>query len=268
MDGSIATRRHALGDFVRAHRARLQPLSFGLDPGRRRRTPGLRREELAQLAGVSATWLAWIEQGRDVSISAPALARLARAMRLTVAERAYLFGLGGRADPEEQPGEGGELAEGLAAIVGAIAFPAYLIDRTWTARAFNAAAARLFAGWLDGTERNLLRFIFLDPAARRLIRDFETRARRVAAEFRADYRRHLAAPEMKALVADLAAQSPLFAEAWDEQAVVDREGGLRLFDHPVRGHLAFRQTTLQPALHPELKLVVLEPLGSEAQAVP
>ena len=268
MERSDATRRQVLGDFVRAHRARLQPSSFGLDPGRRRRTPGLRREELAQLAGVSATWLAWIEQGRDVSISAPALARLARAMRLTVAERVYLFGLGGRADPEEQTADGGDLAEGLAAIVGAITFPAYLIDRTWTARAFNAAAVDLFAGWLDGAERNLLRFIFLDPAARRLIRDFETRARRVTAEFRADYRRHLAAPEMKALVADLSAQSPLFAEAWDEQAVVDREGGLRLFDHPLRGYLAFRQTTLQPALHPELKLVVLEPLGAEVQAVP
>jgi len=268
MDASDVTRRRALADFVRAHRARLQPVSFGLDPGRRRRTPGLRREELAQLAGVSATWLAWIEQGRDVSISASALARLARAMRLTAAERTYLFGLGGRADPEEQPGDGSALAEGLAAIVGAIAFPAYLIDRTWTARACNAAAVRLFTGWLDGDERNLLRFIFLDPAARRLIRDFETRARRVAAEFRADYRRHLAAPEMKALVADLSARSPLFAEAWDEQAVVDREGGLRLFDHPDGGHLAFRQTTLHPALHPELKLVVLEPLGSEAQAVP
>lgn len=268
MEPSDAARRQALGDFVRAHRARLQPSSFGLDPGRRRRTPGLKREELGELAGVSATWLAWIEQGRDVSISASALARLARAMRLTVAERAYLFGLGGRADPEEKPADGGDLAEGLAAIVDSIVFPAYLIDRTWTARAFNAAATDLFAGWLDGEERNLLRFIFLDPVARRLIRDFETRARRVAAEFRADYRRHLAAPEMKALVAELAAESALFAEAWDEQAVVDREGGLRLFDHPQRGHLAFRQTTLQPALHPELKLVVLEPLEAEAQAVP
>jgi len=95
----IAGRRE-LGEFIRSHRERLQPAMVGIEPGLRRRTPGLRREEVAQLAGVSATWLSWIEQGRDVSVSPAALMRLARVLRLTPAERAYLFGLSGKSDPE------------------------------------------------------------------------------------------------------------------------------------------------------------------------
>lgn len=261
MSASSETRRRELGEFVRHSRARLQPAMFGLDPGVRRRTPGLRREEPASLAGVSATLLAWIEQGRDLSVSASALMRLARALRLSAAERAYLFGLAGRPDPDRAEPDAHDIPEGLEAIVAAIAMPAYLIDREWTARAWNGAAARLFVGWLDGAaERNQLRFIFLDPAARRLIRDFEARARRVAAEFRADYSRHLGAPAMRTLVEELSAASPLFAEAWEAHAVVEREGGIRVFDHPEDGIVTFRQTTLQPARHPELKLVVLEPL--------
>ena len=261
MSVSDQTRRRELGEFLRAHRERLQPAMVGLERGRRRRTPGLRREELAALAGVSATWLAWIEQGRDVQVSASALMRLARALRLSAAERAYLFGLAGRTDPDRSEADDLAMPEGLAAIVAGLVMPAYLIDRAWTARAWNAAASRLFVGWLDGdADRNLLRFIFLEPAARGLIADWEIRARRAAAEFRADYSRHLAAPDLAALVEGLAAASPLFTAAWEAHAVVEREGGLRLFDHPSEGRIAFRQTTLVPARHAEWKLVVLEPL--------
>ncbi len=268
MTGSDATRRQEFGAFLRAHRERLQPAMFGLERGQRRRTPGLRREELAALAGVSATWLAWIEQGRDVQVSTNAVTRLARVLRLSPAERFYLFSLAGRTDPERAEAEDDAMPEGPAAIAMALAMPAYLIDRAWTARAWNAAASRLFTGWLGGaSERNLLRFIFLDEAARRLIADWEIRARRVAAEFRADYSRHLAAPDLRALAQELASASPLFAEAWEAHAVVEREGGLRLFDHPEDGRLAFRQTTLTPARHPDWKLVVLEPLEA-AQATP
>src|SRR5690349_8758912 len=93
-------RRLELGEFLRSHRERLTPAMVGLEPGARRRTPGLRREEVAQLAGVSATWISWIEQGRDVTVSAAVLGRLSRVLRLAPAERAYLFDLAGRLDPE------------------------------------------------------------------------------------------------------------------------------------------------------------------------
>lgn len=267
-------RRRELGEFVRAHRERLQPSMFGLDPGTRRRTPGLRREELAQLAGVSGTWLSWIEQGRPISVSATALARLARVMRLTPAERAYLFDLGGRRDPQAAEDHGADgLPDGLAATLAALPTPAYVLDRSWTALAWNAAAAHLFVGWLDGAhpaggggvscEMNLLRYIFTAPAARRIIQDWETRARRVAAEFRADYSRHLESPEMRTLVEDLTRTSPFFAEAWEAHAVVDREGGLRTFSHPDDGFLRYEQVTFMLARHPDIKLVLLTPASDD-----
>jgi transcriptional regulator with XRE-family HTH domain len=268
-------RRRELGEFVRAHRERLQPSMFGMEVGARRRTPGLRREELAQLSGVGATWLSWIEQGRDIAVSANALARLARVMRLTPAERAYLFDLGGRRDPQASEAPGADaLPAGLAATLQALPTPAYVLDRAWTAIAWNGAAARLFTGWLDGApgeefvscENNLLRYIFRAPMARRVIQDWETRARRVAAEFRADYSRHLESPEMRALAAELAQASPFFAQAWEAHAVVDREGGLRTFDHPEDGFLRYEQATFVLARHPDIKLVLLTPLPDEDQA--
>lgn len=257
IDVSDQTRRKELGEFVRSHRARLTPDMFGMDLGTRRRTPGLRREELAQLAGVSATWYTWIEQGRDVSVSSSALTRLARVMRLTAAERAYLFDLAGRRDPDAPPDSPlGDL--NLAAVVAAIHTPAYVLDRAWNALAWNEAAQRLFVGWLDGEgSRNLLTYVFLTSVAQKLIANWEERAQRLAAEFRADYSRHLAAPDTRELVEELRTRSPFFDNAWQAHAVTDREGGERTFNHPADGFLRFEQTTFLLARHQEVKLVIL-----------
>src|SRR5262245_908301 len=144
------TQRRALGAFVRAHRARLTPTALGLQAGARRRTPGLRREEVAQLCGMSATWYTWIEQGRDVAASPAALGRLAQVLQLSPAERVYLFELAGRRDPARAAPAAMDAPPALVASLAAIAHPAYVLDRTVTARAWNPAAARLFVGWLDG----------------------------------------------------------------------------------------------------------------------
>jgi transcriptional regulator with XRE-family HTH domain len=251
--------RRALGDFVRAHRARLTPAALGLPAGGRRRTPGLRREEVAQLCGMSATWITWIEQGRDVAASPAALARLARVLQLSPAERAYLFELAARRDPVLPAPAAMDAPAALVASLAAIAQPAYVIDRTVTARAWNDAAARLFVGWLDGEhDRNLLRYIFLSRAARRLIVGWEERARRVVAEFRADTTRHLDDPAITALIADLRARSPAFTRMWDAQDVVDRAGGVRGFAHP-DGLQHYEQLTFVLASRPEFKLVMLVP---------
>lgn len=248
--------RRLLGAFLRTHRERLSPQAAGLAAGGRRRTPGLRREEAAQLAGVSSTWFTWLEQGREVSASPEALARVAGALQLTRAERAYLFALAGRRDPAA-PAVAAEAPPGLAEAVARFDGPAYGLDRCWTAVCWNPAAERLFAGWLGGPERNLLRYIFREPSARRLIVDWPDRARRVIAEFRADFSRSLADPQMRGLVDGLRAEDAGFAALWDEQAVLEREGGLRRFDHPSDGPLAFEQYTFQPADRPDCKLVLL-----------
>lgn len=258
--GGRPIKQRELGEFVRAQRERLVPAAMGLSGSARRRTPGLRREEVAQLAGLSVTWYTWLEQGRDMSLSATALSRLAHALRLGRAERAYLFDLAGRRDPDQGRIDAAEIPAILAACLETIASPAYLLDRTWTARSWNRAAEHLFAGWLDGPgEPNLLRFVFLEPAARTLICDWEERARRVAAEFRAATSAHHDDPAVRALVEGLRRDSGEFARFWEQHGVVEREGGSRTFDHPTDGFLRYVQVTFDLAGRPDLKMTILVP---------
>ncbi|WP_133650762.1 helix-turn-helix transcriptional regulator [Paraburkholderia flava] len=253
-----ATPARALGDFIRAHRERLSPNAAGLPPGPRRRTPGLRREEVAQLCGVSPTWYTWIEQGRPVSASADALARIAVALQLSRAERAYLFELAAQRDPAGPDSSAADAPDTLLHAVELIDAPAYVLDRQWTALAWNARAADLFVGWLDGAhDRNLLRFTFTEPAARELIVDWEVRARRLAAEFRADSIRHLNDPPTRALIDALSSSSDAFARFWASQDVGEREGGRREFNHPRDGRVVYDQITFKPAHREDLKLVML-----------
>jgi len=245
----------ALGEFLRAHRERLPPSG---PASSRRRTPGLRREEVAEACGVSLTWITWLEQGRDVSASPHALARLAEALHLAPAERAYLFELAGKRDPASPAPSEDDLPPPVLALPGRMTIPAYLLDSTWVARAWNPAATDLFTGWLDGDhDRNLMRFIFVSPAASRLISDWDERARRVVAEFRADFSRRQRDPSMQALIVELTAQSPTFCHLWKEQEVLAREGGERRFNNPAR---CFYQSTLILCSHPNIKLVTLTPL--------
>jgi transcriptional regulator with XRE-family HTH domain len=250
--------RRELGDFIRAHRERLTPAMLGLPAGTRRRTPGLRREEVAQLCGLSATWFTWIEQGRDVSVSPMALARLSGALQLGRAERAYLFALAGKRDPDEGTSETDALPAAALDCVAAITCPAYILDRHWTARRWNAPAERLFTGWLDQPgERNLLRFIFLTPAAHALICGWDERARRVAAEFRAAYSAHRHDPALRALIAELHRDSADFASFWDAHGVLEREGGERTFNHPTEGFRRYEQVSFNLAGSLDLKLTML-----------
>ncbi len=247
----------SLGAFLRALRDRQTPAEHGLAAGNRRRTPGLRREEIAQLCGLSVTWYTWIEQGRDVSVSPAALARLARGLRLSRAERSYLFELAGKRDPD-RPGVGDNPPDAVLACVDAIDGPAYILDRTWSAHRWNAKASRLFAGWLDaGGEPNLLRYIFLRPEARSLILDWEARARRVVAEFRAAATCYPHDPELRHLVDELSMQSTDFERCWATQGVLAREGGERAFKHPTMGLLHYQQVSLSLAGWPDFRLTML-----------
>ena len=248
----------ALGAFLRARREVITPGSVGLPAGIRRRTPGLRREEVAQLSNVSATWYAWIEQGRPVSVTPATLARLARGLQMSRAERAYLFELAGKLDPDWNQDMREDVPEAVLACVDAIEAPAYVLDRLWTARRWNGAAERLFGGWLDrGGEPNLLRFVFCHPKARSLICDWEERARRVAAEFRAATTSHVEDPERDALINDLARESRDFAAFWAAHGVLKREGGARAFNHPSDGLLRYEQVSLKIASWPDFRLTIL-----------
>lgn len=245
--------RRLLGAFLRARREAL-PANTG-----RRRTPGLRREEVAQLAGLSTTWYTWAEQGRDIALSPAALSRLAGALRLTPAERAYLFELARRRDPAPHPAPADAVPPSLVAVVDATIAPAYLLDRLWHARAWNAAAARLFSPWFESGETCLLRYVFLDPGAPAFIGEWEDRARRLIAEFRADTAHDPADPAMRALLRGLMEESEGFVRFWNNHAVLGRTGGVRTFNHPADGVLRYEQVTLTPVAHPDNKLVILLP---------
>ncbi len=254
-----ATRRTMLGTFIRTHRERLTPPTLARG---RRRTPGWRREELAEAAGIGVTWLTWLEQGREVDASAAVCGRLATALRLNAAERAALFELAGRRDPDLSALHTRVLPEALLALPDRISVPAYVLDHSWTARAWNRLAADLFVGWLDADahERNLLRYVFLTDQARTFIVNWEARAARLVAEFRADFNHHIGDLELQRQIADLALRSPKFATCWRAQSIVEREGGERSFLHPRLGLLHYWQTTLLAAADQTLKLVCLSKL--------
>jgi hypothetical protein len=188
-------------------------------------------------------------------------ARVALALALTPAERAYLFELAGRRDPDAPPTRQFiTTPDSVSALVTALPFPAYGLERLWNACFWNAGAGRLFAGWLGtGEQRNLLRYTLTSSKARTLIPDWEGYARRILAEFRADCARMLSDPDLDALVNGLREEYDLFAREWDSQSVSAREGGLRRCRHSDGTFLHFDQHNFQAAERPDYKLVVLVP---------
>ena len=250
----------SVGEFIRTRRERLRPEQVGLTSGFRRRAKGLRREELAGLSGISPTWLTWIEQGRTESVSTGTIARIAGALRLSKAERSYLFELAGMRDPEKsnlisEPYSGDVLTRAVRKIQA----PAYVLDHAWNAIAWNRHAARLFTEWLGrpSGERNLLRYMFLNPQARSFIIDWPARGQRLVAEFRGDCRAILETPEIARYVEKLRRESPEFESCWIAQNVREREGGERSFFHPKEGRITLQQVTLSLALSPAMKLIIL-----------
>jgi hypothetical protein len=149
----------------------------------------------------------------------------------------------------------------------ALRHPAYGLDRLWNACCWNKSAANLFRGWLDGNhQRNLLRFVFTNEAARSLIPQWQERARRLLAEFRADFGHTFRDPRVKAFIDELKAESTLFAGFWDRQDVQYRTGGVRTFDHPRRGRLCFDQHSFSPTERQDFKLVLLKPRASQQRS--
>jgi len=258
------TKRRALGEFIKSQREQTTPQQLGLghlSHGTRRRTPGLRREEVAQLCGISVTWYTWIEQGRTDSISPQALVRIAETLHLPRAKRAYLFELAEKKDPVHQDDRGESVPQEILDVVRSIRQPAYVLDRYWNALASNGPARALFVGWLSARSEsnNLLYFTFCNSASQQFITDWEQRAHRLVAEFRADCGHYLDDPQLHRMVEELSERSALFKHAWRLQDVVEREGGTRLFCHPLRGELAYTQVNFRVANRPDLKLITLMP---------
>jgi transcriptional regulator with XRE-family HTH domain len=257
-------RRQALSDFLRTCRARLTPADVGLPAGLRRRTPGLRREEVAQLAHVGISWYVWLEQGRDVHPSPQVLEGIAQALRLTLNERRHLFLLAGQPlPPQVSPPE--ECASpALQQVLDDLnPTPAYVLGRRWDYLAWNQAADRLFA-ISDASSRyarNLVWRLFTNPTMRERPK-WEQLARSTLAEFRAANARYPGDRWFEELIEDLKQVSPDFCRWWPHHNVRSALDGHKAIEHPALGHLEFEHITLQVLSTPEVRIMIYSPLAA------
>ena len=265
----IAARRRQSGEFLRSRRERLTPTDVGLPNGFRRRTPGLRREEVALLAGVGATWYTWLEQGRDVRPSAEVLSALADALRLDAAERRHLYILNDRPPPEPRPSGPEEVDEPLLRMLESLTSqPAYVLGRRWDVLAWNRAAALLFGdyGALEGDARNIMHIVFADKAHRKLLVDWHEVAETALAMFRADSARYAGDPDFERLIATLQRVSPEFRELWSRQDVLRSLGSHKRINHPIAGRMTFEYTSFSVMNQADMKLVVYTSLEKDQTA--
>ncbi|MFE4975621.1 helix-turn-helix transcriptional regulator [Kitasatospora sp. NPDC056651] len=262
-------RRHELAAFLRSRRERLAPEQVGLPMTGRRRTPGLRREEVAQLAAVGVTWYTWLEQGRDIQVSTQVLDAVARALLLDPSERSHLFTLAGADDPvrvRECP----SVTPSVRLLVDRLApFPAMVLNSRYDVLAYNAPYTA-FVGDLEELapgDRNLMWMAFTPSRFREVLVDYRTERLNVVARFRAAMADHSSDPARKALVARLLRASPDFAELWQRHDVMRPGNGVKRFQVPGVGLLRCEYTNFW--LSPQLgtRMITYTPLDDETRAL-
>ncbi|CAG9297432.1 helix-turn-helix transcriptional regulator [Celerinatantimonas diazotrophica] len=261
--------RDELATFLRSRRERLSPNDVGLPSGGRRRTPGLRREEVAALAGVGLTWYTWLEQGRDIGVSATFLDNLAKVLQLDAAERRHLFLLAHERPPTE-PGKTWCVVPALIRrLMDDLApHPAYVLNLRWDVLAYNHTANQLFHFKQHPSERrNLLRMLFTDPAMRELLIDWEIEAPRILSSFRRDYARSNQETVIKELVDELKKISPDFNTWWKQHDVHAPCNGTRYLQ--IDGErTTFEHTSLIIDADRHLRLVVYAQSETATQKSP
>ncbi|MGW4649346.1 helix-turn-helix transcriptional regulator [Kitasatospora sp. NPDC004289] len=268
MTTTTATARTELAAFLRSRRERIAPEQVGLPAVGRRRTPGLRREEVAQLSAVGVTWYTWLEQGRDIQVSGQVLDAVARALMLDRSERAHLFALAGGEDPVAQP-----VCHMVTPAVQLLLdrvdpYPAAVVNSRYDVLAYNRAYTWL-AGDLEALpfeERNLMWLAFTDSVFGSRLVDRRTDARSMVARFRAAMADHTAEPAWKALLHRLRTASPEFEELWQRHEVSAPGNGEKRFLLPDEGLFSFTYTSLWLGPRPSTRMVTYTPLDEETAA--
>jgi len=257
-------RRQELSDFLRTRRARISPADIGVPVAPRRRTPGLRREEVAQLAGMSATWYTWLEQKRPISVSRGILDNLARVLQLNPVERIQLFRLACREPIIDSMPQREAVSPRLQRILDQTdTMPAFVMGRRWDVLGWNRAARALLLDFeqVPPDERNLVWLIFTHPALRSLFVEWSTRAQDALARFRADYGRYAGDSQFVQLVDRLNAVSPEFAQWWSRHDVLPLTEGCLQYNHPLVGRMIVDHITFSVVDNPELRVIALLPVA-------
>lgn len=259
--------RDELATFLRYRRERLTPEDVGLPRAGRRRTPGLRREEVAALSGVSTTWYTWLEQARDVTPSRQVLDALGRTLQMSAAERDYLFTLAGQ--PPPQSAEKPDVHPTMRAFVDSLdPHPAYIANETWDIVAYNRTQGALLIDYdaRPGDERNVIWLMFNEPRMRELIVDWEEDARAMVAKFRAAAAEQAGNPRMRALTEELLERSAEFRELWSGHDVRGHEPSRKRIAHPVVGRVNLDYVKLAVVGRPGQVLTVHLPADEESAA--
>jgi transcriptional regulator with XRE-family HTH domain len=262
-------RREALGAFLKTRRARLSSEQIGMPPAPRRRTPGLRREEVAIAAGVSTTWYTYLEQGRDIQVSSSILASLANALQLTEDERSYLFTLARQPLPTKQPSLGPSLQQTYQRILEELGtIPAILTGRTYDVLGWNRAARLVFGdfGQIPEGERNILWLLFSKTPFRQQITLFcepELYAQEVTETFRGRVNDSLTDPSIQAFVERLQQISPAFRKLWASHNVRSTCATRKELQHPLVGSLTFDYAKFQLIEHPDIRCHMYVPGNEE-----
>ncbi|HFZ8993353.1 TPA: helix-turn-helix transcriptional regulator [Citrobacter freundii] len=262
----MPTAMQSLGEFLRAQRLRLDPAAFGFTIGRRR-TPGLRREEVARLANISPTWYTWLEQGRGGAPSREVLNRIASGLKLSAPEREHLFILAFGHPPDTHFTVSVAITPRLQRVLDAFSIPAIIKTVNWDVLAWNHAAACILTDYarLPPPERNLLRRLFTDPEIRHAQQDWQAVARLVVNVFRADVARAGPSPKTESLIAELSGLSPEFDTWWRSNEVASHGEGMKRIFHPQSGAIDLEFSTFGVDGQPDLNMVIFNPANEESQ---
>ena len=260
------SQRAQLAEFLRNCRARLSPSAVGLPTVGRRRTPGLRREDVAALAGLSATWYTWLEQGRDVRASDRVLENLSRSLRLSPEERDYLFLLAQRRPAPIRLGGEQEVPDTVKRTLDALNVPAEVITPRWDVVYWNAVYARCIRDYaqLPPERRNLMRILITSPEYQEDAEEYGVLARRITAKLKVDYSQADGDPAFDALIEEMSEASPLFRELWRGAEVRGRDEGVHLLKHPQLGGITFEHTSYVVEGAPSLRVVIFAPHDADS----
>jgi len=258
---SSTLQRVQLSDFLKSCRARRSPAAAGLIPAQRRRSKGLRREDVAALAGLSATWYTWLEQGRDVHPSEQVLERLSGALGLSAAERDYLFMLAQHRPPPLAPVAVNEIRPATRRMLDALNVPALIHTRRWDVVAWNRIWPKCFPdfGLRPVGERNLLKILLTEADFHREPTEHDQIARRVLARARLDYSQSADDPSFDRLIEELSAVCPDFQRYWRSAEITSCSEGVYKQTYRQFGEIAFEHTSYTVEAAPQLRLLIFSP---------